>query len=504
MWVIFRSRTEAEVPMTHFAWGGRWELMASYYSGDHWSRPVIVPESSVHGNQESPFHGVLEADRRIRIVFAGSGVCTAWLLAGSAAPMEFGPRASAPPTRNPVEPFEKDDVAAVRNHTLHVGDKNYKIYRGDMHRHTEISFDGAGDGSLWDAYRYALDAAGLDFFAITDHMAGGTEYTWWRTQKSADMFHMPGVLLPLFGYERSISYPNGHRNVVTARRGVRVLPIAPGENLGQGGSMAQALIKAEEAMIAGRSPSWVDQEVVRSDKVLYPYLRKNDAIAMVHTPVNMVMGTDWGGENGTITIDPELEPLVEIFQGARISSEHKGAPLAPSKDTPELQHGEAGGYQQLGWIWNAWKKGYRLGVQSSSDHTSTHCSYTFVLAEEGTREGMIDAMRRRHTYAGTTNIILDFRLKNESAEYLMGDELSSLVIPTLLVKARGTGPIARVHVIRDNQYVHVERSRGYQIAFTYRDSALAPGQHYYYVRVEQEDGNVAWSSPIWVKYSRES
>ena len=34
----------------------------------------------------------------------------------------------------------------------------------------------------------------------------------------------------------------------------------------------------------------------------------------------------------------------------------------------------------------------------------------------------------------------------------------------------------------------------------YRENSLKPGQHYYYVRVEQKDGNVAWSSPIWVKY----
>lgn len=519
VWAVFRSRTEAEVPMTHFAWGARWELMASYYSGDRWSRPVPIPDSQIDHNQESPFAGVIDGKGQLLVAFAGNvqrpieqsnsplplvppgqGIRLSRFLFSQSETGELGVRAAEPPARKPVEPFETDDVAAVRNYAIHLKGKTYKIYRGDMHRHTEISGDGGGDGSLWDAYRYALDAASLDFFAVTDHMAGFSEYTWWRTQKSSDMFHMPGVLLPLFGYERSIGYPNGHRNVVTARRGVRILPIAPGENLGRGGNVAQALIKAEEAMIAGQAPSWADQEIVRSDKILYPYLRQNGAIAMAHTPVNMVMGTDWGGESGTITIDPELEPLVEIFQGARISSEHEGAPLAPSKDNPELQHGEAGGYQRLGWIWNAWKKGYKLGVQSSSDHTSTHCSYTFVLAEEGTREGMMNGMRRRHTYAGTTNIILDFRLKNETEEYLMGDELVSRVIPTLRVKARGAGPIARVHVIRDNQYGHLERGAGAQIEFTYRDKVLAPGEHYYYVRLEQEDGNVAWASPIWVKY----
>ena len=29
---------------------------------------------------------------------------------------------------------------------------------------------------------------------------------------------------------------------------------------------------------------------------------------------------------------------------------------------------------------------------------------------------------------------------------------------------------------------------------------ITPGEHYYYVRVIQEDNNMAWASPIWVNY----
>ena len=41
-----------------------------------------------------------------------------------------------------------------------------------MHRHTDISADGAGDGTLWDAYRYMMDAADMDYFLLTDHQSG--------------------------------------------------------------------------------------------------------------------------------------------------------------------------------------------------------------------------------------------------------------------------------------------------------------------------------------------
>lgn len=109
-------------------------------------------------------------------------------------------------------------------------------------------------------------------------------------------------------------------------------------------------------------------------------------------------------------------------------------------------------------------------------------------------------MRRRHCYGATTNILLDFRLRNESAEYLMGDEVHTRVIPSLAVKVIGTNTVAQVHVIRDNQYVHAEKGSGPEVEFHYREDTLDPGEHYYYVRAEQTDGHVAWASPIWVKY----
>src|SRR5262249_59249733 len=73
---------------------------------------------------------------------------------------------------SPVHPEEAKQVADIRAHRLTVGGRTYKIVRGDLHRHTEISMDGAIDGSLYDLYRYALNAANLDFIAVTDHNYG--------------------------------------------------------------------------------------------------------------------------------------------------------------------------------------------------------------------------------------------------------------------------------------------------------------------------------------------
>ena len=110
----------------------------------------------------------------------------------------------------PLEPREAGQVAAIRNYTIHSGGKRYKIYRGDLYRHTDISLDGSGDGSLYDAFRYMMDAAAMDFFLVTDHKGtSDTKYNWWRTEKAEDMFHVPGRFVTLFGYERRFGFPMG-------------------------------------------------------------------------------------------------------------------------------------------------------------------------------------------------------------------------------------------------------------------------------------------------------
>ena len=96
------------------------------------------------------------------------------------------------------------------------------------------------------------------------------------------------------------------------------------------------------------------------------------------------MGTDWRDN------DPEVEPVVEIYQGHRHNYEHFGAPRSPTEET------QIGGYRPAGFVWNALEKGYRLGFQSSSDHVSTHWSYAIVLTDDASRQGIIDAFKQRH------------------------------------------------------------------------------------------------------------
>jgi hypothetical protein len=146
-------------------------------------------------------------------------------------------------------------------------------------------------------------------------------------------------------------------------------------------------------------------------------------------------------------------------------------------------------------IWNALALRYRLGFEASSDHVSTHTSHAVALAEDHSRQAIFEAFKRRHCYAATDNILLEVR----SGDHLMGDEFATAGPVTLQVSVRGTAPIQRIDVIKDSVYAYSTEPRTAAASFTWTDeSEPKPGLSWYYVRAMQEDGELAWGSPMWV------
>ncbi len=488
VWASLQIRTGTNVTRAdHFAGNGHWERFLTSYEGDHWNDLMPIPDSN------------LRPDGTFQIVPSLKGVWMAWLNdnkpfmpprphtvepAGphrsgvaevDAAPFasdalvpspqfaEFSDRFSQ---SIPVHPHEREDVERIRAYRLSLDGTPLRILRGDFHRHTEISPDGAGDGSVEDYFRYMMDAASMDTGIISDHNEGmDNEYTWWRTEKAIDLFHIKDYYTPLFGYERSVPYPNGHRNVVFAERGTRTLPISADERDGK----------------------------VNSGPILYPYLKQHRGICMPHSMATE-QGTDYRDH------DPEVEPLVEIYQGLHASYEYEGAPRAESADY-QIQnvHGK---YEPAGFYWNGLRKGYRLGTESSSDHISTHSSYTMIYTPSTDRTDIVESMRKRHAYGATDNIIVDFEaVDSQGHTYMMGDAFTAAGAPRLKVKIRGTDVLEQVDIVKDGKFVFTSSPHTQDAEFTYVDNQPTPGESWYYVRVMQRDRNLAWSSPIWVTYT---
>ena len=318
----------------------------------------------------------------------------------------------------PATTFDRARVDALQAiHSYRGGpDRNLRIARGEFHRHSEISPDGGNDGTLFDQFRYIRDAVGLDWVGCCDHDNGmGREYPWWITQKLTDVFYAPGHFSPMFSYERSVIYPNGHRNVIFVQRGIHTLPRLDPAFLGS--------TAAEDSR--GHTPDTL---------MLYGYLKQFDGVVGSHTSATG-MGTDWRDN------DPNAEPVVEIYQGLRQDYEMPGAPRANTVED------SIGGWRPQGFVSRALDKGYRLGFEASSDHVSTHMSYANLYVKDFTRESVLDALKKRHVYAATDEILADV----ESGSHMMGDEFTSTEPPTLKIKLRGTSKFAKVTIIRDGQ-----------------------------------------------------
>jgi hypothetical protein len=488
IWLLARARQNdfrAQI-------GSVWMTHATYYDGNAWVGPILVPHTDnlLYNSPAAvplPGGGLLVAhssdhrqDRHVNQrganalgnlsgedPFDNDLYLSRLEISGDAKPAALVASKTPPdPSAAPSEATMKEraEIERIRGYRANIGGKNLHIVRGEFHRHTEISGDGGNDGPLEDMWRYAIDVAAMDWLGCGDHDNGGhREYPWWLTQKTTDAFHLPGVFEPPFTYERSVRYPEGHRNVVFTRRGIRTLPRLP---------------------ITDR-----DNVIHAPDtQLMYSYLRLFDGVCAVHTSATS-MGTDWRDN------DPAVEPMVEIYQGARQNYERPGAPRSPTADDA------IGGWEPKGFVNLALLKGYRFSFQSSSDHGSTHISYALVYAENNSRDAILAAMKQRHTYAATDNIIADYRCTAGDKEYMLGDAFTAVQPPTVKLKLVGTAPFAKVTLVKDDVEIPLPAPQQAELELTWTDPKPTPGKEsYYYVRGEQTDGELVWVSPMWITY----
>lgn len=295
-------------------------------------------------------------------------------------------------------------------HVAKVGDHEYRLYWGDLHRHSLVSRCTAGDEpNLEDFYRYAWDVCEYDFWAVTDHSENSSEYQWWSIQKIADLFHIPGRFVPFYGFEWT-SPDTGHQNVIYGDVG-RGAPIfsafADGTTTPQG--LWDGLAKHPE----------------------YP------AITIPHHPGSAMVHNDWDYYH------PEYTRLVEIFQACRGNYESNGA-FRQYSDATAL-----GTFTLDGLM-----RGHRFGLIASSDH-GFGASYVGAYSESLERPAVFDALRSRRTFAATTrDVVVDVRMQTPDGTVFLGEETTADGPRTLRVHAHGYADLARVDIVRNGEVVH--------------------------------------------------
>ena len=138
---------------------------------------------------------------------------------------------------------------------------------------------------------------------------------------------------------------------------------------------------------------------------------------------------------------------------------------------------------------------------------------TAVYAESRTREALFAAMRERRCYATTgARILLRFEVEGHEMGQLVEIEPEDRVTRRerhMKVTVNGTSLVDRIEIVRNNVDVCTYRGESEDVSFDWADQqplerialprAMRGGALtcYYYARVTQTDGEIAWSSPVW-------
>jgi hypothetical protein len=351
------------------------------------------------------------------------------------------------------------------------------VYWGMIHGHTEMS-DGAG--SIEHYFRQMKEEAALHFGAPGDH-----DHTWetsdrmWRDIcEAVARWNEPLGFVTFLGYEWAKWRKNGDgdRNVYFRED-------------------HRPIYRSDD----GHFPTPPD---------LFRALREEQAIIIPHHTANAGNWCDWKDH------DMKRERLVEIFQ-CRGSYESQDGPAPEKSDKPPKPEGFVSRALEMGW-----RVGFTAGGDDHAGHAGTDflagpykSGLTAVFAEELTRRALWDALWNRRTVATTGPRILLHYMLNENE---LGTELNVASAPELRESRRlniefhGTAPVERVEVMRNNAPAHVFDEPGLDGALEWTDEkplsevALPPAKFcptwfcFYYVRMVQTDGEVAWASPIWI------
>lgn len=494
----------------------RWSISLTQYDPrtSAWAQPLDIPDSYFGQDRR----GVLSRDNSGAMWLCwpsdkrdtkACGVAGVYLasLKNVFTPMENA-KASIAMLPEPVPYLNAPTPARPRDqhHTWTVRGKTYTLVYGDLHRHTDFSNCRTGtDGCVLEHFRYAYDMAALDFMGTSDHTDIAKiydPYEWWQTQRAVDVFYAPGKFNSLYAYEREQHQPWGHRNVVFAHRGGPIIYINRKNHDASPWALKYPVKPGDEPQLTPRD-LW---------EALSRYPKP---VAIISHTGATSMGTDWDKYD---RIDHALENTVEIFQGARVSYEGLGAPqptvglLAnepytpankiavgfPLPPDPIADFTIAGKNYNTGVYQRALHNGLKLGVFASSDHISQHTSFGGVYVEKLTREGIIEGFRARRSIAATDKIFVDFTCDNEP----MGSIIESAGNPTLALAVDGTAKISRVTIVRNEENYKIFEPGDLKFDTTFTDPSPVAGENRYYLRVEQIDGNMAWSSPIWVACKR--
>lgn len=451
-----------------------WETMLWCYSGGEWTRPWMV--TGRKGMCRRP--SIVPLADTVAVCYQADDIPHRWnnveesASATSRAYMARLDVSSAPDARplqlaqyqDPDEPFDPAPIRHQRGEdrtgwTITYRGQKLHLYFGDLHEHSDISVcNRTGDETQDQTYQMMRDIVRYDFGGLTDHGYNFNAYLWNHQAKSVRANCDSGRFLTFLAQEwtstfekYSDKYPYGyygHRNLILADP---------------------------------YFPIWFNAWDGKKPPEVWRILTRRGA-SFIHIPHQLA-------DTGNVPMawefhDERIQPVAEIFQG-RGSYEYDGCPRQAKRTTGP------------GWFYHdALAKGIIIGIIAAPDHTGGF-GKAAVYAPALEREAILQAIRARHTY-GTTSakIFLDVRVNG----LLMGE-----IGPPpdgkpvrIHVRADCPQPIKSIDVCRNGRFIVSRPGEGKRCDITLVDESPPRRPTYYYVRIIQQDDEIAWSSPVWL------
>jgi hypothetical protein len=371
-------------------------------------------------------------------------------------------------------PWEREPLFTVANPIL-VEAGIPHVRWADLHGHSQLS---DGTGTPDDYFTYARQSAGLDIVSLTDHDHWGIQFLdahpemWKLIRKSVAAHHEPGRFVTLLGYEWT-SWIHGHRHVLYFDDGD----------------------EADDGEEAGEIYSSMDPRY-ETPAQLWDALQGQKAMTFAHHSAGGPVGTNW-----SYPPDPILEPITEVVS-VHGSSEAADSPGGIYNAVP-------GNY-----VRDVLGLGYRFGFIGSGDSHDGHPGNAHIsnpgggglaaiFSEELSREGVLEALRARRTYATNgPRVWLEVSIDNHPmGSTLVAKSDADASTQTLRIRVIGHGPISRIDIVRSGSISAIDISslpseERLEWSLERKIPRLAAGE-FHYVRVVFQSGGVAWSSPIY-------
>ncbi|MFC1643381.1 CehA/McbA family metallohydrolase [Myxococcota bacterium] len=326
----------------------------------------------------------------------------------------------------------------------------YEVYYGSLHNHSSAS---GGKGSPSDAYRHARDAAGLDFFGLSDHAEQISSSEWTAIKRAAAQYNQDQVFAAFWGFEWSSDGNCGHVTVVN-------------------------------------TPDYTTARTSATDTLeeLDEWLSGRDGIALLNHP-----GKE---DNARREFTHFAYQPSDAFVGIELFNVHLG-------ERSGLNYYYNDGYHRgdgnLSYIDEANTRGWRLGAAGGEDNhdgnwgTATE-SRLAILATGLTRARLLAALRARRFFSTSDrNVALSFKLSGQE----MGSTVSAGTSTASIFATDADGErFSRIQLKQSGAVLKTWTPNGTSPRVS--SSVTLRGGEYYYVVVRQNDGDEAISSPIWV------